>query len=332
MPETQSSVKEVIPDIGGNFALDEAVIAVLPSDCRVLECNSFGTSAWTRTARILVELSNGSSKQYFLKCATEGGEVMMEGEFNSMSELYKLAPSFVPRPHAWGRFKRANPVTHYFLCDFMDMENEMPDPVTFCARLAEIHINSQSPTGEFGFMVPNCHGKIVQANVWDPSWRSFFTKLLVSFLQIEIGVNGHWEEYEQAFEVIVSTVIPHLLDPLQAGGRTLKPCLVHGDLWEENAAIDLSTGNPVVFDASAFYAHNEYELGTWRRETIKFGRSHFNQYLRHVRPSEPAEQWDDRVRLYSLKFNLAHMIGWPGAPFVRKEQVSFLLNMLKVNR
>ncbi|KAI4262524.1 MAG: hypothetical protein L6R42_002302 [Xanthoria sp. 1 TBL-2021] len=322
MAGTQSSVKDVIPDIGGNFALDEGVIEVLPLGSRVLSASSFGSSAWTRTARIRVQLPDGSAKQYFLKCATEGGQVMMEGEFNSMTELHKLAPSFVPQPHAWGKFYLASPVTHFFLCEFIDMENEMPDPVAFCARLAEIHLNSQSPTGQFGFAVPNCHGKIVQSNDWDPSWTSFFTKLLVSFFKTEIGINGPWPEYEQAFEVIVKTVVPQLLDPLQASGRVLKPSLVHGDLWEENAAINLSTGEPVVFDASAFYAHNEYELGTWRRETIKFGRSHFNQYLRNIPPSEPVEQWDDRVRLYSLKFNLAHMIGWPGAPFVRAEYVS----------
>ncbi|KAL8726241.1 MAG: hypothetical protein Q9166_006829 [cf. Caloplaca sp. 2 TL-2023] len=319
MPETQSSVKEVIPAIGGNFALDEGVIEVLPEGSRVLEASSFGISAWTRTARISVQLPDGSPKLYFLKCATEGGRIMMEGEFNSMSALHRLAPSFTPQPHAWGKFWRAEPVTHFFLCDFIDMKSEMPEPGSFCARLAEIHLNSQSPTGHFGFVVPNCHGKILQSNDWDPNWRSFFTRLLVSFFQIELGVNGPWQNYEQAFEVIVSTVIPRLLDPLQAEGRVLKPCLVHDDLWEENAAINRTTGDPVVFDASGFYAHNEYELGTWRRETIKFGRSHFDQYLRHVPPSEPVEQWDDRVRLYSLKFNLAHMIGWPGAPFVREE-------------
>ncbi|KAL8966976.1 MAG: hypothetical protein Q9197_005685 [Variospora fuerteventurae] len=245
----------------------------------------------------------------------------MEGEFNSMSELYKLAPSFVPQPHGWGKFKLASPVTHYFLCEFIDMQNHLPDPVSFCARLADIHLKSVSPTGQFGFVVPNCHGKILQTNEWDSDWASFFTKLLVNFLQIEIETNGPWHEYEQAFGTIVTTVIPQLLGPLQADGRVLKPSLVHGDLWQENAAINLATGDPVVFDASAFYAHNEYELGTWRRKTIKFGRPYFNQYLLNIPPSEPAEQWDDRIRLYSLKFNLAHMIGWPGAPFVREEYV-----------
>ncbi|KAL8712659.1 MAG: hypothetical protein Q9220_003191 [cf. Caloplaca sp. 1 TL-2023] len=73
MPETQSSVKEVIPDIGGNFDLDENVIAVLPPGSRVLEASSFGTSAWTRTARISVTLEDGTLKKYFLKaCRTNG--------------------------------------------------------------------------------------------------------------------------------------------------------------------------------------------------------------------------------------------------------------------
>ncbi|KAL8769893.1 MAG: hypothetical protein Q9194_005322 [Teloschistes cf. exilis] len=236
-----------------------------------------------------------------------------------MSELFKVSPSFVPKPHAWGKFELADPITHFFLCEFVDMELKLPEPNAFCTRLAEIHQNSISPVGKFGFSVPNCHGKILQRNEWDSSWASFFTKLLVSFLQLEVSINGPWEEYERAFEKIVSTVIPQLLEPLQAEGRVLKPSLVHGDLWEENAAIDLSTGNPVVFDASAFYAHNEYELGTWRRQIIKFGRPYFHQYFRKFPQSEPAEQCDDRIRLYSLKFNLAHMIGWPGAPHVREE-------------
>lgn len=64
---------------------------------------------------------------------------MMAGEYFSMSELHKLVPSFVPRPYAWGRFRLADPVTHFFLCEFIDMEKEMPDPVSICAKLAEIH-------------------------------------------------------------------------------------------------------------------------------------------------------------------------------------------------
>lgn len=65
--ETQSSVKNVIPEIGGNFTVDESIIAVLPKGAKVLGASSYGTSAWTRTARINIELDDGTPKSYFLK-------------------------------------------------------------------------------------------------------------------------------------------------------------------------------------------------------------------------------------------------------------------------
>ena len=49
---------------------------------------------------------------------------------------------------------------------------------------------------------------------------------------------------------------------------------------------------------------------TWRRERVKFDEPYFKEYLRHFSKSEPIEQWDDRIRLYSVKFNLAHIIDW----------------------
>lgn len=244
---------------------------------------------------------------------------MMEGEYNSMQELYKVLPSFVPKPYGWGKFQLSYPETHFFLCDFVDMDHNLPDPSIFCAQLAQLHRTSISPTGHFGFHVPNCHGMIPQTVDWDPSWASFFARLLQSFFRRELATNGPWPAYEAKFAEVLTEVVPQLLEPLQSEGRVLKPCLVHGDLWDENTATNRATGEPVVFDASCLYAHNEYELATWSRRGARFGPMYFEQYLGYVRKSEPVEQWDDRIRLYSLKFLMAHMIGWPGAPLVRDE-------------
>lgn len=148
---------------------------------------------------------------------------MMEGEFNAMKEIYKFMPSLAPKPYAWGRFKLAAPETHFFLCEFLNLSNDMPDPTRFSARVAELHHVSKSPTGNFGFPAPNCHGKIRQDLEWDSSWASFYTQLLTSLCIIEIGVNGPWPEYERVFEKVVSHVIPQLLEPLQSHGRVLKP-------------------------------------------------------------------------------------------------------------
>jgi len=322
MAETQSSVKDVIPETGGNFHLDENVIAELPLGSKVIEASSYGTSAWTRTARISVQLLEGPIKHYFLKCATEDkGKVMMEGEFCAMSEIYKLMPSLVPQPYAWGKFRHSPPETYFFLLDFLELSNSLVDPTAFCARIAELHLMSRSPTGMFGFPITTCHGPNAQNVEWNSNWCFYFTRLLQQFFYREIGKNGVWPEYEQTFEQLVSYVVPQILEPLQSGGRQLKPSLIHGDLWEENTGTNLLSGEPVVYDSSAMYAHNEFELGMWRREIVRFGKTYTRQYLRNCPPSEPMDQWDDRNRLYSIKYNLAHSIALPGT----KEVVRILI-------
>lgn len=137
----------------------------------------------------------------------------------------------------------------------------------------------------------------------------------------DLMANGRWPEYEDSFARLVKYAIPQILDPLTAEGRSIKPCLVHGDLWEGNTTTDLKTGEPMVFDAAAFYAHNEYELGIWRREMVKFGKPYFEQYLRNFPPSEPVEQFDDRNALYVLKFDLDYCLHRPGLPLVREQFV-----------
>jgi len=57
--------------------------------------------------------------------------------------------------------------------------------------------------------------------------------------------------------MLFDKVIPRLLRPLETNGRTVKPCLVHGDLWYGNAGVNAGTNASLVFDACCFYAHNE---------------------------------------------------------------------------
>lgn len=134
-------------------------------------------------------------------------------------------------------------------------------------------------------------------------------------------MNGPWPEYEKAFEQLKTQVIPQILDPLQADGQILKPCLVHGDLWEGNVGVDINTGDPVIFDPSVMYAHHEYELGMWRRDVVKFKQQYIKQYQILVEPSEPKEQGDDRNRLYSIKFNMGHVASFPNCTTMKNRSV-----------
>ncbi|RYN35641.1 hypothetical protein AA0113_g1281 [Alternaria arborescens] len=290
-------------------------VEVLLEGSKVLSAHSYGSSAWTVTARLNVILPSGIEKKFFLKVATEEpGRVMMEGEFNSMSSLYQNSPGFIPEPLTWGKFKMKTPETYFFLCDFINMTNGMPDPVQFCAKLAELHRTSEPPTEMFGFHVSTYHGRFAQEMAWDPSWTNFFTKLLRAALVIEKQECSPWPEFEAVSERTLSHVIPRILGALEEDGRQIKPSLIHGDLWEGNVGTNLSNGNVYIFDAGAYYAHHEMDIGMWRCERRKIkSRKYKRQYLRNMTVSKPAEEFEDRNRLYCIKMNIIHSAHHPGS-------------------
>lgn len=51
---------------------------------------------------------------------------------------------------------------------------------------------------------------------------------------------------------------------LEADGRSIKPCLIHGEIWEGNIETLKETGDMYRFDSGAYYAHNEMEIAGWR--------------------------------------------------------------------
>jgi fructosamine-3-kinase len=96
-------------------------------------------------------------------------------------------------------------------------------------------------------------------------------------------------------------VVPKLLRPLEADGRKVKPCLIHGDLWDGNIGTDAKTGEIYIFDASVYYAHNEMEIAMWCGcfNKVVTSRIYTDTYLATMGISEPVEQCEDRIKLYS---------------------------------
>ena len=232
---------------------------------------------------------------------------MLEGEFHGMFEIYKTVPSLVPRPYRCGQFRKNKVDTYFLLSDFIEMKEELPDPVALSKCLASLQQKSVSPTGNFGFFITTCHGKIPQHVAWDSSWTSFYTKLLSDALQRDLETNGPSPVLEKVSSRVLDKVIPRLLGALESSGRSIKPVLIHGDLWEGNIATEQATGNIFLIDAAAYWAHSEMEIGMWRCERHAIHDERFkNAYLEQVPKSDPTEEWDDRNRLYCVKMNVIH--------------------------
>ncbi|KAL6859834.1 hypothetical protein ACO1O0_003858 [Amphichorda felina] len=44
-------------------------------------------------------------------------------------------------------------------------------------------------------------------------------------------------------------------------GRSVKPVLIHGDMWDGNVGTVSATSDAWSFDSAAYYAHDKMELG-----------------------------------------------------------------------
>ncbi|KAK8099496.1 uncharacterized protein PG998_012737 [Apiospora kogelbergensis] len=307
----------------GNFELDEACLKSLPvPGTEVISAHAYGQWLWARQARVLCRLPDGGLVTYFLKVTSgECDRQMIEGQFESDKAIHEVLPFFCPEPLAWGKYTSTpGPDQYFLLAQFREVGQRPPEPLQFAAWLADLHKRSVSPTGKFGFHTTTCHSKSPQlTDIWEESWEVLYRKQLAHVLEQGRQKLPPWDEYEFYAGLVLDKCVGRLLGPLQSDGRSIKPCLVHGNLWDGNTGTDMETGKPFVFGGSAFYAHNEYELGQWRTPRHRLsGRTYVRTYKRHFPASEPEEDWDSRNLLYSLRFNVTAAYLIPGGTYRRE--------------
>jgi protein-ribulosamine 3-kinase len=84
---------------------------------------------------------------------------MVTGEFASMIALYKTLPKFVPTPVGTGIYMSASDI-HFFVCELINMTDDVPEIQAFTETLAELYTKGISPNGKYGFDVPTYKGTI----------------------------------------------------------------------------------------------------------------------------------------------------------------------------
>ncbi|KXJ86876.1 Fructosamine kinase-domain-containing protein [Microdochium bolleyi] len=284
--------------------VDDAILRGLPKGTEIIRIAPSGTSQWARTAKIETINARGKNSSYFIKVRQgSSGKNGSRAEFQSMAALNKIMPDLVVRPIAWGAYDSLED-TWFFVMDFHQLSNDIPDPEPFVRLVSELHKNGTAPDGKFGtpWAVYGADGR---RQLYKPTdtWEECFTFMLRRTLRYEIATQGPDTEIETMYATILDKVAPRLLRPLEAEGRTVEPRLCHGDLWDGNVSVDINTGNPIIFDAIPLYAHHEFELCTMRVPYHRMQQAYIDEYVKHARMSEPIEDFDDRLWLYYLYFN-----------------------------
>ena len=95
---------------------------------------------------------------------------MMEGAFAAETAIYSAIPEHTPKPLAWGTYK-SQPDVHFYICDFVDMLDNVPDPRSWGETIARLHQNSvgKSPCSKFGFHVTTHLANVPVDNTWNKS-------------------------------------------------------------------------------------------------------------------------------------------------------------------
>ena len=209
----------------------------------------------------------------------------------------------------------------YLVMHYVVVNKTLPTASDLCSYITTIH--KRVLPGHFGFPTPSYLGTFSIPTEWERSWATSFGKILRRLAEVHSERHESWHmpqlKDDLSFQNLLSKTVPYLLGPLQADGRSIEPCLVHGYLSEDRIGVNVANGNPFVFGSSSLYAHNEFELGMWQRKVGGLPDRYINEYTKNFPPSEPHEQCGDRIRLYSIYFNLAYVLDVPGNQDVQKQ-------------
>ncbi|KAK1704980.1 Fructosamine kinase-domain-containing protein [Colletotrichum lupini] len=290
---------------GEGCELDDAVFAKLPTGCSVLKVAPSGHSLWVATVQIVVQLEDGTMKEYFKKGARGAiGMEMMRGTFEAEQALYTFSPGQVPKPIGWGTYT-IDPNTHFYLSQFVEMREDLPSPGDWAASVWELHANSmgKSSTRKFGFHVTTHLANVPVNNSWNSSWESFWRQQMKGLFDQDDRVHGMDDELTALKMIFLHEVISRYLAPLEREGRSVMPCLIHSDLWPGNIKPKKSSNGLCMFDACAFWGHNEADLGICRNPRYKLGQPCIREYLKRIPAAEPTADFDGRNAVYAMKYH-----------------------------
>lgn len=303
--------------------VDTSLIELLgldPSKTVVGSAGGGGCSS-ASTSRIISQLEDGSEKTFFVKTGQgDKASIMFRGEDASLKAIHAVVPTLCPRSYGHGKF-HSQSSTCFLVTDFLHLSSRSGSKSkpgqSLAAKLARLH-TSPAPIPDgfdrplFGFPVTTCCGDTPQDNTYKGSWAQFYAEnRLQAILRQAEKRNGKESEIHELVKRTVSKVVPRLIgDDHLNGGKGVTPVVVHGDLWSGNASAGVigdSNGDSedVIFDASACYAHNEFELGIMKMFG-GFGQSFLQEYHELCPKTEPTDEYEDRVKLYELYHHLNH--------------------------
>ncbi|KAH9049368.1 fructosamine kinase PKL/CAK/FruK [Lactarius hengduanensis] len=254
----------------------------------------------------LPQVFSSSGKSYYAKCGSPREIEQYVGEAESLKAMGSAAPGLVPSLLALGFLDENGEETEsgegspFFVSEYKEIAPLTERTGAILGRRLATEMHRYTSSKGYGFDVPTFCGATRLRNGLYESWEQCFDTLIRDLLSTLAERGKYSELCRKGQDVRTRRVSPLTLF---VGAQAL--------LLAGNTGTDATTGEPVIFDPSSLYGHNEADLAIGRM----FGgipSSFFETYHQHMPKTEPAEQYDLRGDLYELFHYLNHTVLFGG--------------------
>lgn len=163
---------------------------------------------------------------------------------------------------------------------------------------AVAHMHQQySTNGQFGFVDNHRTKALVKDNSWNDSWKDFYiNQRLLPEVQVASD-RGRWNRWRQEhFTQMVHQFSDYYQD------HTVKPSLLHGDLWAGNFMF--ANDQPYLIDPDAVYGDREFDLAM----TTVFGGFDESFYRAYAATYPFNPGINDRLPWYRFYYLCMHLV------------------------
>ncbi|GLR16895.1 fructosamine kinase family protein [Portibacter lacus] len=236
----------------------------------------------------LLKSTHGS---YFCKVNAEAlGLDLFKCEQEGLDAISELACLKTPSVISSGKYESSA----FLLMEYIEEGEKSTSSMAKLGRsLAEMHMKNAEP--KFGWKRDNYIGSLVQKNSWKEDWISFFVEERLE-VQLRLAIDNQYLERK------VLPSITQLKAFCNDHFPTVKPGLLHGDLWSGNYLISRN-GDPYLIDPAVYYGHFEVDLAM----TELFGGFDGQFYSAYYEHNPRIPEYVVRRDLYQLYYYLVHL-------------------------
>jgi fructosamine-3-kinase len=254
--------------------------------------------------------SSSSSSSPRSTSNSKANQQMLYGEYCSVTALQQTRTIRVPKPIAYGNYD-AGARTFVILEHLQFAPSSLSSQYELGRQLAQLHMAPTTTTTSspyYGFHVHNTIGATMQPNLphYD-NWTEFYLHHRLNHmlrLTNHVGMSDH--DIEALRNKVREILRRH---------TTVRPSLVHGDLWGGNQGFcydhdddDVVRVVPCIFDPASYYGDREVDIAM----TFVFGGfgSDFYRGYQDVYPLAPGHE--ERRVVYNLYHILNHEVLFGG--------------------